>query len=340
MTRLGARAVRLPAFAPVLAHRPRRKIAHRRQLRIQKVPLSFQLRKRRLGHGHSHLVVDEQPGSHHNQPRCGTPTYVSCTLSDCRSAGMSLACGTTWAAEPGAKHGRYGVHGGCIHQSWRAGIVPPSELPALRLVGIPDAAPPYDCETHGTGCPAAGAMVPADPCIRDRGVPGSPGVRPPPGVPGSPGVRPPPGVSPPPGVCPPSGAYPPPGGPRAGRAQPGAPAAAAGAAAAWPRQFAQVMVEILAGVRPAGQIVPWATDRVRAQIRQLSPLLVADRRPSIQRIVVSRPVVSVMEMTVVVSLGPRSRALALRFEHVKARPAAPGRPGRPARWLCTAIETG
>jgi hypothetical protein len=188
--------------------------------------------------------------------------------------------------------------------------VPPSELPALRLVEIPDAAPPYDCETHGTGCPAAGAVVLADPCTRDRGVPDSPGVRPPPG------------------------------GPRAGWAQPGAPAAAAGAAGAWPRQFAQVMVEILAGVRPAGQIVPLVTDRVRAQIRQLSPLLVADRRPRIQRIVVSRPVVSVMEMTVVVSLGPRSRALALRFEHVKARPAAPGLPGRPARWLCTAIETG
>ncbi len=200
--------------------------------------------------------------------------------------------------------------------------MPPSELPALRLVEIPDAAPPYDCQTHGPGCPAAGAMVPADLRIQD---PGGPDPR---------------GVRPPRGACLPPGACPPPGVPRAGRAQPGAPAAAAGAAAAWPRQFAQAMVEILAGVRPAGQIVPWATDRVRAQIRQLSPLLVADRRPRIQRIVVSRPVVSVMEMTVVVSLGPRSRALALRFEHVEARPATPGRPGRPARWVCTAIETG
>jgi len=53
MTRLGTRAVRLPAPAPVLAHRPAAEIAHRRQLRIQPVPLSFQPRKRWPGHGHS-----------------------------------------------------------------------------------------------------------------------------------------------------------------------------------------------------------------------------------------------------------------------------------------------
>jgi len=43
---------------------------------------------------------------------------------------------------------------------------------------------------------------------------------------------------------------------------------------------------------------------------------------------------------VVVDFGPRSRALAMRFEHATGRPATPGRPGRPARWLCTAIEAG
>jgi hypothetical protein len=42
----------------------------------------------------------------------------------------------------------------------------------------------------------------------------------------------------------------------------------------------------------------------------------------------------------VLSFGPRSRALALRLEHVPPRPPAPGLPGRPARWLCTEIETG
>jgi hypothetical protein len=53
----------------------------------------------------------------------------------------------------------------------------------------------------------------------------------------------------------------------------------------------------------------------------------------------SRPTAGVVEMTMVVGFGPRSRALAMRFEHVPARPPVPGRPARPARWLCTEIET-
>ena len=30
---------------------------------------------------------------------------------------------------------------------------------SLRLVDVPDAAPPYDCETHGAGCPAMRAAA-------------------------------------------------------------------------------------------------------------------------------------------------------------------------------------
>jgi hypothetical protein len=99
-------------------------------------------------------------------------------------------------------------------------------------------------------------------------------------------------------------------------------------------------VEILAGSRPPRQIVPWTTDRVRAQIDLLSQVLASDQRPRIRRIMTSRPAARVVEMTVVVSFGPRSRALAMRFEHVPARQPAPGLPARPARWLCTEIETG
>jgi hypothetical protein len=115
---------------------------------------------------------------------------------------------------------------------------------------------------------------------------------------------------------------------------------AAGATVAWPRQFAQVVVEILAGSRPTRQIFPWTTDRARAQLRRLSPLLRCDRRPKIQRVMTSRPTALVVEMTVVVDFGVRTHALAMRFEHVAARPAAPGLPARPARWLCTEIEAG
>ena len=107
-----------------------------------------------------------------------------------------------------------------------------------------------------------------------------------------------------------------------------------------PRELALVIVEVLAGVRPDRQLVPLATDRVRARVRGLAPHLASDRGPRIQRIVTSRPAARVVEMTVVVNFGPRSRALALRMEHVAARPAAPGWSARPARWLCTAIEAG
>lgn len=133
------------------------------------------------------------------------------------------------------------------------------------------------------------------------------------------------------------------GSPPAQPTQPLAPTASASEpppTAAWPRQFAQVMVEILAGVRPQRQIDVLATDRVRAQIRHLGPVLATDVRPRIQRVVTSRPAARVVEMTVVVSSGPRSRALAMRLEYVAAREPAPGVPARPARWLCTELETG
>jgi hypothetical protein len=107
-----------------------------------------------------------------------------------------------------------------------------------------------------------------------------------------------------------------------------------------PRQVALVIVEVLAGVRPDRKLVPLATERVRARVRGLAPLLASERRPRIARVVTSRPAARVVEMTVVASFGARSRALAMRFEHVAARPAAPGWPARPPRWLCTAIEAG
>jgi hypothetical protein len=116
--------------------------------------------------------------------------------------------------------------------------------------------------------------------------------------------------------------------------------AAAGTTAAWPRQFAQVIVEILAGSRSPRQIVPLTTDRVRAQIGLLALSLASDQRPRIKRVVISRPTARAVEMTAIVSFGPRSRALAMRFEHMPARPAAPGLPARPARWLCTELEAG
>jgi hypothetical protein len=182
--------------------------------------------------------------------------------------------------------------------------MPDLSLSSLRLVKAPHAAPPYDCQIHGARCPAG-----ADGPVVGPAVEVAPAAR--------------------------SGAPAPPA-PLTAAADP----AAADPAAAWPRQLALVIVEVLAGARPDRQLVPVATDRVRARIRNLAPLLAADRRPRIARIVTSRPADRVLEMTVVVNFGARSRALAMRFEHMAARPAAPGWPARPARWLCTAIEAG
>jgi hypothetical protein len=171
-------------------------------------------------------------------------------------------------------------------------------LPGLRLVKVPDTAPPYDGQGHGTRGPERPADVPSADVA-------CPAVRP------AAGTR---------ALGPPSAAGP----------------AAAGPAAA----LALVIAETLAGVRPERQLIPLTTDRVRAHIRGLGPLLRCDQRPRVLRILASRPVPGVVEMTMVVTFGPRSRALALRFEHTAGRTAAPGWPARPARWLCTAIETG
>ena len=213
--------------------------------------------------------------------------------------------------------------------------MPPTTWRSVQLISIPDAAPPYDCETHGAACPAARGAVGS---ARELALAGPPGSTDGAGEPrlGRPG-----GAAAAPGLA---AAAPGPAAAAAGlaAAAPGLAGRTAlvGTTAAWPRQFAQVMVEILAGVRSPRQIDPVTTDRVRAQIRRLGPVLAADRRPRIQRVMTSRPTAGVVEMTVVVSFGPRSRALAMRLEHVAARDAAPGRPARPARWLCTELETG
>ena len=179
----------------------------------------------------------------------------------------------------------------------------PTELPALRLVRVPHAAPPYDCQVHGPGCPDAeeSAGRPAAAAAAALA-----GARPEAGT--------------------------------AGRRDPGEATGPDGTALPW--QFAQVIVEILAGFRSPAQLVALTTDRARGQIKRLAPRLVTDRRPRIQRIVTSRPAAGAVEMTVIVSFGPRPRALALRFEHLAEQLAAPGLLARPARWVCTAVEAG
>jgi hypothetical protein len=43
-------------------------------------------------------------------------------------------------------------------------------------------------------------------------------------------------------------------------------------------------------------------------------------------------------MTVIVSVGPKVRAIAVRLERDGPRVASPGRDARPARWVAVAVE--
>ena len=250
-----------------------------------------------------------------NMPSARTPDPAPAAASP-RSATSPSPAGK--AGPPSAGSSPAGLPGGSPPTG------PPSASPSarapapapgfggLRLVEVPGGWPPYDCEMHGTACPAAREVSVPSPCAhQDWGAP--------------------------------AGAEPP--GPAltfsAGRPGDRAdPVAGADPVVAWSRQFAQVVAEVLAGARSPRQLAPWTTERVRDRITLLTQTLTPGQRPRIRRIVTSRPATRVVEMTVVLSFGPRSRALALRLEQLPGRQPAPGLPARPARWLCTEIEVG
>jgi hypothetical protein len=167
--------------------------------------------------------------------------------------------------------------------------VPGHSLPTLRLAAVPDAAPPYDCDTHGGDRPAPGGPS-TDPLASAAPAPMA----------------------------------------QSGESQ--------GAEAVWARQFAHAIVETLAGTRPFRQVIPSTTERVQDRIGRLIPLLRTDGDARVRRVLVSRTGATVVEVTAIAAFGPRTRALAMRFEQTAARPPAPGLPARPARWLCTDIE--
>jgi len=101
----------------------------------------------------------------------------------------------------------------------------------------------------------------------------------------------------------------------------------------WPQHFAQVLAETLSGARPPRQLTPWTTGQARRHIERLGPALALDATPQVRRLVTFRPCAGVMEMTVVLGVGPRTRALAVRLERDRLSTAPPDAP-----WRCTAIE--
>ena len=110
------------------------------------------------------------------------------------------------------------------------------------------------------------------------------------------------------------------------------------AAAALPSQFARVLVETLVGTRPPRQLTSWTTERARSRIQRMGPLLTAGQPAQLRRVVARHPAADVIEMTVLLSVGPQIKALAVRLEHTAPRPASLGRPTRPGKWLCTQVE--
>jgi hypothetical protein len=216
---------------------------------------------------------------------------------------------------------------GCQREAGR----PLPDPAAVRLCAVPDSAPPYDDEAlagtrstgpahtvraGGSGGTAGGGQESASGRAPQHPVPDPARLDP---------ARPKPASA---RSARPNSADPRGGGPDRGVAR------------GWPSLFAQVLAETLAGSRPAGQIVPWTTQRARSKIQRLGPTLAggqptARQRPLVRRVVTSQPRSDVLEMTVIVGFGPRIRALAVRLELSQPRgiPA-----GRAARWLCTTVE--
>jgi hypothetical protein len=116
----------------------------------------------------------------------------------------------------------------------------------------------------------------------------------------------------------------------------------------WPQQFARLLAEALAGARPVRQILPWTSDRARGHLLKLMPLFGGGQRPRVQRVIATRPTREVIEMTVIVSVSTRTRALAIRLEHMAPRRHLSRHLDRAVgnvdstqqalRWVCTAIE--
>jgi len=101
----------------------------------------------------------------------------------------------------------------------------------------------------------------------------------------------------------------------------------------WAGRVVQAIVEVLAGVRPATQLVRWTTDEVYEEIA--SRVLASSGaetggppRGVVSSLHVSEPADGVAEVCALVRRGSRSTAVALRLE------------GMDGRWQCTALELG
>lgn len=101
----------------------------------------------------------------------------------------------------------------------------------------------------------------------------------------------------------------------------------------WAARFARALLEVLAGVRPVGQLAGWAAPDVCAFVarRVSAATRCRDLRRSVgavRSLHVCEPGPAVAEVCAIVDLGSRVRAVALRLE------------GDAAGWRCTDLEIG
>lgn len=106
----------------------------------------------------------------------------------------------------------------------------------------------------------------------------------------------------------------------------------------WACRFAQAAVEVVGGDRPVSQLLRWASDEVYADLHHRARVVARAGRhqPGLARVQPVRPrVVSArscfvrddaVETALHVKYGPRSRAVAARFERIRQR------------WVCVALE--
>ena len=112
----------------------------------------------------------------------------------------------------------------------------------------------------------------------------------------------------------------------------------------WSRRYTQAAVEIVGGDRPVTQLLRWSTQEVYEDLQRRALLVaragrhqpgqgrVQPVRPRVQAVHAYFVSADAVEVGVHVRYGPRSRAVAARFEHRADR--------RGLRWCCTALEFG
>lgn len=96
----------------------------------------------------------------------------------------------------------------------------------------------------------------------------------------------------------------------------------------WAARFAQALAEVLATTRTARQLMRWTTWPLYQELESSVGAFGGPARPVLRMVRVTEPADGVAEACAVFRLGPRVRAVALRFE------------GLDGHWRCTAAQLG